>query len=94
MENAYYQSSKASELPDFKRAACKGMDPDMFIGGSRGSPLDGARIRMARQVCWSCLERKPCLDYALTNPTLIGIWGGTTEEERRAMRHDEDRMGL
>ena len=39
----------------------------------------------AKKVCIDCPVRLLCLDYALkTNP--IGIWGGTTENERRNIK--------
>ena len=30
--------------------------------------------------------RQPCLDYAITNRIVYGIWGGLTERERRALQ--------
>jgi hypothetical protein len=32
--------------------------------------------------------RQRCLDYALADSTLVGVWGGTTDRERREMRKD------
>ena len=31
--------------------------------------------------------RPECLEYALANEDLAGVWGGTTERERRQYRH-------
>lgn len=93
VKEGYRQVSKLVELPNLEKAACKGMDTTLFIASdnSPGSPLGSPRIAKAREVCWSCPERRPCLDYALATPALIGIWGGTTAEDRKAMR--EDRRG-
>jgi WhiB family transcriptional regulator, redox-sensing transcriptional regulator len=34
-------------------------------------------------VCASCIVRRPCLQFALATHQTYGVWGGTTEEERR-----------
>jgi hypothetical protein len=41
---------------------------------------------MAKKVCSECSVAATCLSYALDNPDMQGIWGGTTEGERRKMR--------
>ena len=48
---------------------------------SRGEPAGPAR-----QVCAACPVRQQCLDYAITNRIVHGIWGGLSERERRALR--------
>jgi WhiB family transcriptional regulator, redox-sensing transcriptional regulator len=40
----------------------------------------------ARAVCRGCSVVGECLAYALEDETLVGVWGGTSERERRAMR--------
>ena len=49
-------------------------------------PGRGESAGPARQVCAACPVRQPCLDYAITNRIVHGIWGGLTERERRALR--------
>jgi WhiB family transcriptional regulator, redox-sensing transcriptional regulator len=66
------------------RSACRGEDPELFfpIAGS-GPAL--AQILAAKAVCFRCAVRAACLSYALATRQ-AGIWGGTTQEERDAMR--------
>lgn len=45
-------------------------------------------IRMAKLVCQKCPVRQPCLEEALANPGLQGVWGGTTGNERRRLRRE------
>ena len=40
----------------------------------------------AKRVCADCLVRLDCLDYAVATGQRFGIWGGTDENERRALR--------
>ena len=61
-------------------AACRGADLGLFFP-ERGEPAEPARL-----VCAACPVRQACLDYAITNRIIHGIWGGLTERERRALR--------
>jgi WhiB family transcriptional regulator, redox-sensing transcriptional regulator len=66
-------------------AACRGLDPDLFFPvSSSGASLTD--IEAAKRVCQRCPVRTPCLHWALDLGQVSGIWGGTTEEERRALR--------
>jgi WhiB family transcriptional regulator, redox-sensing transcriptional regulator len=40
----------------------------------------------AKAVCRTCPVRVPCLDFAMATNQDAGVWGGTSEEERRALR--------
>ena len=44
------------------------------------------QIESAKAVCMTCESRQPCLEFALTTNQDSGIWGGTSEEERRKLR--------
>jgi WhiB family redox-sensing transcriptional regulator len=46
----------------------------------------GATAPDAKVVCSGCAVRADCLAYALDDLTLQGVWGGTTERERRQLR--------
>jgi WhiB family redox-sensing transcriptional regulator len=62
------------------RANCLGIDSDLFFP-DRGEPT-----RHAKAVCLGCEVRHECLDYALDTGQKFGVWGGTSERERRALR--------
>jgi WhiB family redox-sensing transcriptional regulator len=66
-------------------AACNRLDPDLFfpVSTSGASLTD---IEAAKRVCQRCPVTAPCLRWALALRHVSGIWGGTTEEERRALR--------
>lgn len=65
-------------------AECKGMDADLF------HPARGGDTYAAKAVCVECLVRVECLEYALANNEKVGIWGGTSERERRALRRERN----
>lgn len=64
-------------------AACRGLDPDMFVPVEQKGPGGDTRYPEARAVCARCPVRDGCLDYAIANRELFGIWGGMTPKERR-----------
>ena len=66
-------------------AICRDTDPDLFFPvGTTGYAL--VQIDRAKQVCDECPVRVECLEYALETNQDSGIWGGTSEEERRTLR--------
>jgi WhiB family transcriptional regulator, redox-sensing transcriptional regulator len=66
-------------------AACRDAEPDVFFPvGPAGPAL--AQIEAARCVCRSCPVRAACLAWALDQGVGSGVWGGATEDERRAIR--------
>lgn len=68
-----------------QRAACRDEDPELFFPVSDTGP--GARqADQAKAVCARCPVRERCLDYALDTGLDHGIFGGTTEAERRELR--------
>jgi len=67
-----------------QRAACRGHDTEMFFP-TRG---DHASMRAAQAVCATCEVTTECLDYALANGEKVGIWGGLSERQRRAIRSE------
>lgn len=61
------------------RAACHGLDPDIFY------PVSDDDAQEAKSICAVCPVREACLEYALANRERDGVWGGATERERRRM---------
>lgn len=60
-------------------AICRQTDPEAFFPDQGGSTLE------AKRVCMGCDVRAECLDYALRNNERFGVWGGTSERERRKL---------
>ena len=70
-----------------ERAACRDAPPDLFFPVSDvGAAQD--QIAEAKQICAGCPVRFECLGHALDRGEASGIWGGTTEHERRRLRRD------
>ena len=74
------------------QARCLGSDPDLFFPlGGAGEPL--AQAETAKRICHQCEVSNLCLQYALETNQVTGVWGGTSEEERRSMRRNWLRAG-
>ncbi len=58
-------------------ARCRDLSPAIFF------PSDGLGVELARRICVNCPVKEPCLEYALSHHIEHGVWGGTSERERR-----------
>lgn len=68
-----------------EKASCRSVDPDLFFPvGTTGLALD--QIEQAKAVCRACPSVDPCLEFALSTNQESGVWGATSEEERRKLR--------
>jgi WhiB family transcriptional regulator, redox-sensing transcriptional regulator len=56
---------------------CRNHPPTAFF------PPDGVGVERAKKVCVDCPVAATCLEYALQNRIDHGVWGGTSERERR-----------
>jgi WhiB family redox-sensing transcriptional regulator len=66
-------------------AACRDTDPEVFFPtGTTGAAIE--QIEQAKAICRECPVQAPCLDFALNTNQDSGVWGGTSEEERRKIR--------
>jgi WhiB family transcriptional regulator, redox-sensing transcriptional regulator len=67
------------------QAACLDEDPELFFPvGSTGPALE--QTERAKAVCAGCPVRAACLDWAVETGQHAGVWGGMSEDERRAWR--------
>ena len=67
------------------KAACLDKDPELFFPvGNTGPAL--LQIEEAKAVCRSCEVVDTCLKWAMESGQDSGVWGGMSEDERRAMK--------
>lgn len=57
--------------------SCSNKPPELFF------PSDGVGVEVAKKVCADCPSQEPCLEYALAHRIDHGVWGGTSERQRR-----------
>jgi WhiB family redox-sensing transcriptional regulator len=63
-------------------AACRNADTRQFFPArGSGNHTDWA---IAASICATCNVSPECLAYALRN-RCVGVWGGTTDEQRKGM---------
>jgi len=70
-----------------RRAACRGEGTDAFFA------RHGADDRAGKAICAGCPVSADCLEYALADPGLRGVWGGTSERTRQTMRRAMRKAG-
>lgn len=68
-------------LPDDwqSKGSCLGLDPELFFP-EQG---DNRNVNRARKVCATCPVQQECKTYALLCGEKHGVWGGTTNVDRR-----------
>jgi hypothetical protein len=76
------------DQPWARQSACSAL-PDAEVARIFFAEKTGANAE-ARAICGQCPVKAECLDYALNRPEW-GMWGGTTLDERIALRR---RLGI
>jgi WhiB family transcriptional regulator, redox-sensing transcriptional regulator len=67
--------------PEWMRwGACRDRPP------GRCFPERGVNVRPIKALCSECAVQSECLAFALDDDTLVGIWGGTSAQDRRRLR--------
>ena len=68
-----------------QHASCAHLDTNVFFPvGLTGSAIE--QTNLAKTICNDCPVAKQCLEFALRTLQDYGVWGGRTEDERRAIR--------
>jgi WhiB family redox-sensing transcriptional regulator len=72
------ETSQSHRLePWMDNARCIDLSPSEFF------PNEGVGVEVAKRVCAECIVKEECLEYALTHRIDHGVWGGSSERERR-----------
>jgi WhiB family transcriptional regulator, redox-sensing transcriptional regulator len=66
-------------------AACQCADPELFFPLTESGR---SLVHQAEQICRVCRVQRACLTWALQHAMSEGIWGGSTETERRVIVAD------
>ena len=73
-------------------AACRDEDPELFFPvGTSGPAL--SQVTEAKSVCHRCTVASDCLAWALASGQGAGVWGGMSEDERRALKRRRTHIG-
>ena len=65
-------------------ALCRDEDPELFFPIGTAGPA-AVQVEQAKVVCRSCPVVTPCLSWAVETGQDSGVWGATSEDERRAL---------
>lgn len=78
----YGNTTEVEDLSWMEDALCAQTDPDIFY------PEKGGSTAPATSICRNCPVQAQCLDYAVTNDIRHGIWGGTSDNDRKRMSRE------
>lgn len=87
------------ELLDFNkdewrsRAACSGVETEkFFIESAEGSREDHIPTRrLVQEICDACPVSSECLEFAMRNNILYGVWGGMSRRQRVTLQEERDK---
>ena len=65
-------------------ALCREQDPELFFPIGTAGPA-AVQVEEAKVVCRRCPVVTDCLTWALETGQDAGVWGATSEDERRAL---------
>jgi WhiB family redox-sensing transcriptional regulator len=72
--------NRRDDLTWQEAALCQETDPELFFSDQ------AADTAAALRLCRGCPSRQPCLLFALDREIRVGVWGGHTEIQRKALR--------
>lgn len=79
MDSPALEAPILDERPWAVFSACREEDPSIFFAATRDDE------RAALVVCSTCSVQEHCLEFALETNERFGVWGGTTERQRKKM---------
>lgn len=68
------------------KAGCRDKDPELFFFPVGNTGAAYQQTEEAKAVCRTCKVIDACLKYALDTSEDYGVWGGMSEDERRALK--------
>lgn len=79
-------SQVSGSVPNFGPSrACAGARAELFFPTKGADALHA--VEAAKRICAGCPFQAPCRDWAVAQGAgTMGVWGGTTDSERRALR--------
>lgn len=88
IDDCTFGAPQAADTSWMLQGSCATEDPELFFPVGDG-PAAQAQIAQARAVCAGCPMLARCLEYGMTQE--FGVWGGTSEAERRRLRQQSAR---
>lgn len=87
-----FHAARSQAMPDLSAGACTVGDPESFFPPG-SSYIYLREIEAAKAVCRSCVVLDDCREWAIASEEAEhGIWGGLSEDERRALRRRGNRQ--
>lgn len=75
-----------------EQAACRDIeDKNLFYPITYTGAPALLQVADAKRICFGCASRQPCLRFAIDSGDSHGILGGTTPEERQALKRRAQR---
>lgn len=86
--NQWMSRGLCADVPDDERDWWYGETPSQeemelaAIGNTAGLNTSRYHTLLALRICSSCPVQRECMDYAMEQAEMFGVWGGLTEKQR------------
>lgn len=80
-----------AEIPKFD-GACRGMPTEWWFPEHPMTQKQASEAAKAMEICDGCHAKQECLDFAVDNPKIAGIWGGMGWKQRQNLRRRKQRQ--
>jgi len=84
MNKTYIQLQEA--IQENGGVVCEQVPDAFFLEEETKDPNRNQKIKVAKAICAECPVRMLCLEYALEESEVFGIWGGLTYPERNRLK--------
>lgn len=83
-----YDNDFLFDMPEIPKldGNCKGMPTDWWFPEHPMTQEQSRNAARAVEICDDCHEKEKCLEFAVTNPKIAGIWGGVGWKQRQTIR--------
>lgn len=73
---------RSDEMEWQVKGICRNIDPEFFFPEGRAK---ANQAKIAKRICLDCPILQECRDWALTRGEQFGVWGGLSDNDRRAI---------
>lgn len=81
-----FENEKRVDWREDSKCGNDGIDPELFFPIGYKSGPDLKQVEQAKSICKQCPAKQDCLEWAIENGVVDGVFGGLTPDERKIFK--------